>query len=300
MSTPADKSVLSALPLSTTQGPARVSQSAPAAVRPGWGGMVMRGLVVVYLALLVALPLLALVRTGLENGLGGLWSAITAPSAVDALQITLVTSALMAVVNAVMGTATAWVLVRYDFPGRGILSAAVDLPFAIPTLVAGVMLVVLFGPQSVFGAWLADYGIKVVFATPGILLALLFISVPFVVRAVEPVIHELDPQAEEAAHTLGAGDVTTFSMVCLPPLLPVIMSGTIRSFARALGEFGSIVVVSGNIPHKTLTAPVYLYGEIESGEVQIAAAVSILLLGVALGLILLARWLEGRFKGGRP
>lgn len=274
-------------------------RTAPPAIKPGLGGLAIRAAVVVYLVLLVALPLLALINTGMEKGLTGLWDAISAPMALDALKITLLTSAAMAVVNAVMGTATAWVLVRYSFPGKNILSAAVDLPFAIPTLVAGVMLVILFGPQSVFGAWLAGYGIPVVFATPGILLALMFISVPFVVRAVEPVIHELDPSAEEAAHTLGAGDVTTFSLVCLPPLMPVILSGTIRSFARALGEFGSIVVVSGNIPHKTLTAPVYLYGEIESGEAQIAAAVSILLLLIALALILLARWLEGKIKGGR-
>lgn len=261
--------------------------------------MLVRGGVIAYLSILVAIPLLALVSLGLEQGLGGLYTAITSPTAVDALKITVVTSLIMAMINAVMGTATAWVLVRYDFPGRSFLSAMVDLPFAIPTLVAGVMLVILFGPQSMFGAWLDGFGIKVAFATPGILLALLFISVPFVVRAVEPVILELDPQAEEAAHTLGAGDVTTFSLVCLPPLLPVILSGTIRSFARALGEFGSIVVVSGNIPHKTLTAPVYLFGEIESGEVQIAAAVSILLLVLALSLTLLARWLETRFSPGR-
>jgi sulfate transport system permease protein len=258
----------------------------------------LRTCVVAYVLLLVALPLAALVQQGLAGGLDGLWRVISSPTALDALEITLITAGIMAVINAVMGTATAWALVRYRFPGRGFLSAMVDLPFAIPTLVAGVMLVILYGPQSVFGAWLQRFGNKVVFATPAIILALLFVSAPFVVRAVEPVILELDPAEEEAAHTLGANDVTTFSLVSLPPLLPVILSGTIRSFARALGEFGSIVVVSGNIPHRTLTAPVYLFGELESGQIDAAAALSILLLAIALALVFVAKGLE-RIVGGR-
>ncbi len=241
---------------------------------------------------LVVLPLVALLHHGLAAGISGIWAALTAPVALAAIWLTLWTAALMALVNAVTGTATAWVLVRYEFPGRGLLSALVDLPFAIPTLVTGIMLVVLFGPQSGLGAWLGTRGVPIAFAAPSIILALLFITMPFVVRAVEPVLLEQDPAEEEAAYTLGAGAFTVFRRVLLPPIAPAILSGTIRSYARALGEFGSIVVVSGNIPYQTLTAPVFLFGEIESGRADVAAAVSVALLAVALGLTFAARGIE--------
>jgi sulfate/thiosulfate transport system permease protein len=263
-----------------------------AALAPGPSGRLMRSGVLAYLGVLIVLPLSALVRHGLADGFGALWQAILEPAALDALLLTLWTAALMALTNAVMGTATAWALVRYEFPGRGLLSALVDLPFAIPTLVTGIMLVVLFGPQSPFGGWLAGMGIRVAYAWPGIVLALMFITVPFVVRAVEPVLMEQDPAEEEAAWTLGAGGFSVFFRVLLPPIAPAILSGTIRSYARALGEFGSIVVVSGNIPHQTLTAPIYLFGEIEAGRADVAAAVSVVLLAVALGLTFAARGIE--------
>ena len=198
----------------------------------------------------------------------------------------------MTLINALMGTAAAWVLVRYRFPGRTFLSTLVDLPFAIPTLVTGVMLVLLYGPRGLMGDWLATSGLKIAFAPPGILLALLFVTLPFVVRAVEPVLLEQDPAEEEAARTLGADALTVFLRVLLPPLLPAILSGSVRSFARALGEFGSIVVVSGNIPYKTLTAPIYLFGEIEAGAPQAAAAVSLVLLLFAVALTYVGRALE--------
>jgi sulfate transport system permease protein len=256
------------------------------------GRVALRSGVVVYVALLVALPLAALVQHGLADGPLGLWRAATTPVAASAILLTLWTAALMAVVNAFMGTLTAWALVRYEFPGRGGLSALVDLPFAIPTLVTGVMLVVLLGPQSPIGGWLAAHGVQVAFAPPAIVLALLFITVPFVVRAVEPVLMEQDPAEEEAARTLGAGTWTVFWRVLLPPILPAILSGTIRSFARALGELGSVIVVSGNIPYRTLTAPIYVFGEIESGQPGSAAAVSVVLLAFALILAFAARGIE--------
>ena len=262
------------------------------AVAPGLGGLAVRAGVCAYVGALVALPLAALLIEGLGQGAAALWAAVSAPVAVEALRLTLVTAGIMALVNAVMGTATAWVLARYDFPGRGLLSALVDLPFAIPTLVTGVMLVLLFGPQSPLGGWLAAEGVRVAFAAPSIVLALLFITVPFVVRAVEPVLMEQDPAEEEAARTLGAGTFTVFRRVLLPPLFPALLSGTIRSYARALGEFGSIVVVSGNIPYQTLTAPIYVFGEIESGRSEVAAAVSVVLLAVALALSVGARAIE--------
>jgi len=256
------------------------------------GRLALRSGVMIYVGVLVVLPLAALVQHGLADGLLGLWRAAATPVAVQAMVLTLWTAALMAVINAVMGTLTAWALVRYEFPGRGVLSALVDLPFAIPTLVTGVMLVILLGPQSPLGGWLAAQGMPIAFAPPAIVLALLFITMPFVVRAVEPVLLEQDPAEEEAARTLGAGTWTVFRRILLPPILPALLSGTIRSFARALGELGSVIVVSGNIPYRTLTAPIYIFGEIESGQPQTAAAVSVVLLALALVLAFAARGIE--------
>lgn len=248
--------------------------------------------VILYIVCLVLIPLAAIVERGLTGGVSGIWRAIATPIAAKALTLTLWTAALMAVINAVMGTATAWVLVRHPFPGSRFLATIVDLPFAIPTLVAGIMLVTLFGPQTALGAWFGAHGMRIVFANPGIILALLFITMPLVVRAVEPVLMELDPAEEEAAHTLGAGTWTTFFRVVLPAILPAIASGTIQCFARAVAEFGSVVVVSGNIPGRTLTAPVYIFGEVEGDHPAIAAAVSIVLLLIAIGLLFSTRWLQ--------
>ena len=262
------------------------------------GGLAVRYAVLAYIGLLVLLPLVALARQGLEGGLTVLFATLAAPGVRHALWLTLWSAALMAAVNAVMGTATAWALVRYRFPGRTALSTLVDLPFAIPTLVTGVMLVILYGPNGLLGGWLGASDIAVAFAPPGILLALLFVTLPFVVRAVEPVMLEQDPAEEEAAHTLGAGSLAIFRRVLLPPLVPAILSGSVRSFARALGEFGSIIVVSGNIPYRTLTAPIFIFGEIEAGEPQAAAAVSLLLLLLAVLLTWAGHALE-KWGGGR-
>ncbi len=262
------------------------------ALNPERGGRMVRAAVLAYIGFLVLLPLTALAQRGLAGGLDALWQAVSAPSARSALWLTLWSAAIMALVNALMGTATAWVLVRYRFPGRVSLSTLVDLPFAIPTLVTGVMLVILYGPRGLMSDWLDAAGVKIAFASPGILLALLFVTLPFVVRAVEPVLFEQDPAEEEAARTLGAGPLTIFLRVLLPPLVPAVLSGTLRSFARALGEFGSIVVVSGNIPYRTLTAPIYIFGEIEAGSPQTAAAVSLVLLALAVALTYAGRALE--------
>lgn len=262
------------------------------ALKPERSGRAVRVAVLAYIGFLVLLPLAALAHHGLKAGVAVLWQSLTTPGALHALWLTLWSAGAMTLINAVMGTAAAWALVRYRFPGRSFLSTLVDLPFAIPTLVTGVMLVILYGPQGLLGGWLAGAGLKVAFAPPGILLALLFVTLPFVVRAVEPVLLEQDPAEEEAARTLGAGPWTIFRRVLLPPLLPAILSGAVRSFARALGEFGSIVVVSGNIPYKTLTAPIYIFGEIEAGDPHAAAAVSLVLLGLAVALTYAGRALE--------
>ena len=247
-----------------------------------------------YVVLLVALPLAALVYVGFAGGLATLWQEVSSPVARAALWLTVWTSFVVAVVNGFLGTATAWVLVRYPFPGRALLSALVDLPLAIPTLVAGMMLAVLYGAGSFAGGVFEAFGIELIFAPPGIVLALAFVTLPLVVRAVEPVLLEIDPAEEEAARVLGASPFKTFQTVHLPAIAPAALSGAIRSLGRAIGEFGSIVVVAGNIPFKTLTAPVYVYGEIESGAPRSAAAVSVVLLIVALGLHGLAYAIEQR------
>jgi len=266
-----------------------------AVMRGGRIALVLRLLVVSYIGLLVVLPLAAVVVKSFDGGLTAFTAAISGSTARDALALTLTAALVMSIINALMGTATAWMLVRYRFWGRAFASTIVDLPLAIPTLVTGMMIVVLLGPQSVLGGWLAGHGVEVVFAPPAIVLALLFINLPMVVRAVEPVLSELDPAEEEAARTLGASDPRIFFRILLPPLVPAIATGTLQSFARALAEFGSIVVVSGNIPHRTLTGAVFVFGEVESGEPQVAAAFSSVLLLLSLLLLVCVRLMERRF-----
>jgi sulfate/thiosulfate transport system permease protein len=275
-----------ATPSLTTQD---ISRRAP------WGRWGIQSAAWTYVTLLLLIPLAVIFQDGLRDGLGALWQSITSPIAWSALRLTLWTSALMAVINAIMGTLTAYVLVRYNFPGKGLLNAIVDLPLAIPTLVTGVMLVVLYGPQSFIGAWLKDQmDWRIIFAPPGIVLALLFVNFPFVVRAVQPVLQNLDFEAEEAAATLGAGSATIFRRVVLPALWLPIASGALLSFARAIGEFGAIVVVAGNIPLRSQTAAVYVFGEVESANRQGASAMSIVMLSLAFALVLFVDWLRKR------
>lgn len=254
----------------------------------------LRVAVAAWVALLVALPVATLVWRGLADGPAAFWTAVSDRGAVDALTLSLWTALLATVVNAVAGTAIAWVLVRWELPGRRQLAALVDLPLAIPTLVAGLLIVALFGPQTLAGGALADAGLPIAFARPGIVMALLFVTLPFVVRAVEPVLAELDPAEEEAAQTLGAGRFTTFIRVLLPPVLPAIAAGAVQTFARSVAEFGSLAAVSGNIPHRTLVAPVWILGEVEAGNAGAAASVSLVLLAIALVLQPVAGWLARR------
>ena len=269
------------------------------ALRPNLFERVLRGGVILYVDGLVAIPLIGLLIFGLGDGLPAFWARITAPVARSALWLTIWTGLLIGVINAILGSATAWVLVRYDLPGRTAISALIDLPLAVPTLVAGVMLGILYGPASLIGSAIQVWGIEIIFAKPGIILALLFVTFPFVVRAVEPVLMEIDPAEEEAATVLGAGPMRIFRTVFFPALLPVALSGAIRSLGRAIGEFGSIVVVAGNIPLHTLTAPVFIFGEIESGAARTAAAVSVALLLFAIGMHAIARVIEQRLGARR-
>jgi sulfate transport system permease protein len=257
----------------------------------------LRGTTLVYLLLMIALPILVIVRDGFREGLVEFTRQISLPAARHAILLTLWTSALMTVVNAVAGLATAYVLVRYPFPGRRLLNAVVDLPLSIPTLVTGVMLVVLYGPQETLGAFLDQrLGIQVIFAPPGIVLALLFITFPFVVRALQPVLMELDRDQENAAATLGAGGWTIFRRVTFPALALPWLGASLLSFARAVGEFGSVVIVAGNIPLRSQTAAVYVLGAVESENRLGASAVSIVLLAIAFLLMLVTNQFYRRWR----
>lgn len=265
----------------------------------GVAGAVLRAAFVAYVVVLVVLPIAVLVVRGVRGGPAAFLAAVTQPSAVDALQLSLATAALAAFVNGVVGTAVAWVIVRFDVPGRAVVSALVDLPMAIPTLVAGLVIVALYGPAGALGPWFVARDLPIAFARPGIVLALLFVTLPFVVRAVTPVLAELDPAEEEAALTLGASRWTTFRRVLLPPLLPAIAAGVVQTFARSVAEFGSLATVSGNIPGRTLVAPVWILGEVEGGDVDAAAAMSVVLLALALALQVGASRLARRVGGPR-
>jgi len=259
----------------------------------------VRAVALSYLAVILIIPLLVIFQDGLREGLGELWRQVTLPVAWHALKLTLWTAALMTVINTVMGLVTAYVLVRYEFPGKSLLNSLIDLPLSIPTLVTGVMFVILYGPQQALGAWLKDnLGFQVIFAPPGIVLVLLFITFPFVVRTVQPVLLELDRIQEDAAATLGAGTWTIFRRIILPPLLLPVLSGGLLSFARAIGEFGSIVIVAGNIPLYSQTAAVYVLGEVESENRLGASAVSIVMIAIALSLVLLVDFLHRRSQRG--
>jgi sulfate transport system permease protein len=282
--------------MSAAAGKASAASRAPD--RP-WGRWGLRSTAIAYLVLAVALPLAAVVERGFGAGLAEFWRQVTAPTALESLRLTLFLAAVMTAVNAVFGIITAYVLARYEFPGRGLFNGLVDLPFAIPTLVTGVMLVVLYGPQGALGGWFEARGVPIIFAKPGILLALLFVCYPFVVRAVQPLFLGAEKTAEEAAWTLGASRWTTFWRITLPEILPGVLTGALLCFARALGEFGSIVVVAGNIPGRTLTAPVYIFGEIESQNSRGASAVSIVLLTISFGMLFTMDWFGRRQRAAR-
>jgi sulfate transport system permease protein len=240
------------------------------------GASLAVGFTTAYLSVIVLLPLAALAWAA--RG-GSFWEAITTPQALAALKLTLVVSLLVALVNAVAGTAIAWTLVRDRFHGQSFVNALIDLPFALPTIVAGLTLLALYGPRS-------PLGIDVAFKRAGIVVALLFVTLPFVVRTVQPVLHELDRELEEAAASLGAGPFATFRRIVLPGILPAVLSGVALAFARAIGEFGAVVLISGNLPFKTEVASVFVFGRIESGDQQGAAAASIVILAVSLGVLL--------------
>lgn len=272
----------------------RLPAAVPTAEPGAWG---LRASALIYLGAMVIVPLIVITVEGLRGGLDALWASVTRPAALQAIWLSVSTAAIMALINVFMGTLTAVVLARYRFPGKQLFNALIDLPFAIPTLVTGVMLVLLYGPQTAVGSWLNNnLGLKIIFAPPGIILALTFVGYPFVIRAVQPVLESLDTRPQEAAYTLGASEWTTFRRIVLPALFPAMLTGGLLSFARALGEFGSIVIVAGNI---SKTAAVYIYGQVENNDMAGAAGVSLIMLAIALAVTAIVARLSRRPSDAR-
>ena len=240
-----------------------------------------------YLSIVALIPLAAVLIKSFESGTDTFWNAVTNPQAVASLRITLIASVIVVVVNAVTGTLIAWVLVRDEFPGKGIVNSLIDLPFALPTIVAGLTLLAFYGPDS-------PIGVNVAFTRVAIVLALLFVTLPFVVRAVQPVLLELDQEMEQAAESLGASRATVFRRIILPNLTPAIIAGAGLAFARAIGEFGSLVLITGKIPFETEAASVFIFSQVESDATVSAAAVSVVLLVLALVVLLFFGWLSKR------
>ncbi len=266
--------------------------SAPAVRRRFPFGLALGGgLTAIYLSLIVLIPLAAVVYSGTKGGWHSFWHSVSTPDAWSALKLTIIASLLVALINLVMGTLIAWVLVRDSFPGKRILDVLIDLPFALPTIVAGLVLLSLYGPNS-------PVGVDVAYKQVGVVVALLFVTLPFVVRTVQPVLIELDQEMEEGAASLGAGRLTIFRRIILPNLLPAILAGTALAFTRAISEFGATVLISGNIVGHTQVAAVQIYGQIESDNQAGAAAVSTVLLVVALVVLitldLIQRWAARR------
>jgi sulfate/thiosulfate transport system permease protein len=264
--------------------------------RGGVGGVgpIGLGVTTLWLSIIVLLPLAAMVGKAFADGPGQFHRAINTPGAAHALYFTLVVSIVVAVINTVFGTLIAWVLVRDEFPGKGVVNALIDLPFALPTIVASVVLLALYGPHS-------PIGLNLVATQPAVAVALLFVTLPFVVRSVQPVLLEIDLEAEQAAASLGAGNWVTFRRVVLPALAPALLSGAGLAFARAVGEYGSVVLIGGGIPRDTEVASQYIATQIEIDRPQAAAAVSVTLLVISFLVLFLLRLFASRAAraGGR-
>jgi sulfate transport system permease protein len=245
------------------------------------------GIAVLWLSLLVLLPLAAVLAKAGGAGWAGLTAAFGNPEAFAAIRLTVLSSLAVGLVNAVMGTVIAWVLVRDDFAGKRALEVLIDLPFALPTIVAGLVLLALYGQHS-------PVGIDAYATKPGIVIALLFVTLPFVVRSVQPVLLALETEAEQAAYSLGAGPQTTFRRIVLPALLPAILSGAALAFGRAMGEYGSVVLISGQLQYRTEVASSYIYKQVQDDDLAGAAATAVVLLLVSLLVIALLGALQRR------
>jgi sulfate transport system permease protein len=267
-------------------------------VLPGFG--LALGYTVVYLSLIVLIPLSATFLKAATMSWEAFWAAVTTPRVIASYQLTFGASLIGALVNAVFGLLVAWVLVRYTFPGKRLIDALVDLPFALPTAVAGIALTALYAENGWLGRPLAELGIKVAFAPLGVIVALIFIGLPFVVRTVQPVLEDLDRELEEAAASLGASRLQTFTHVILPYVLPALLTGFALAFARAVGEYGSVVFIAGNLPLKTEITPLLIITKLEQYDYAGATALAVVMLVVSfvlLGAINLLQWWAARRSG---
>jgi sulfate transport system permease protein len=269
----------------------KLFQSRSRHVLPGFG--LSLGFTLFYLTSIALIPLLALLLRPLSLGLDGFWAAISTPRVLASLRLSFGMALLAAAIDAVFGFIIAWVLLRYRFPGRKILDAVIDLPFALPTAVAGIALSALYAPNGWIGAPLAAYGIRIAYTPWGVLLAMTFIGLPFTVRTLEPVLNELGLDVEEAAATLGATRLQTILQVVLPMLMPALLTGAAMAFARGVGEYGSIIFIAGNIPGVSEIAPLLIVTKLEEFDYAGAAAIGVVMLAASFAMLLALNGLQG-------
>lgn len=259
----------------------------------GWS-FGFRSAIMIYFFCLIVLPIVGIYTQSISLGWTPFRESVSDPLAWQAVLLTIKLAFIATVLNMLLGTMIGWVLIRYRFPGRRLLNSLVDLPFALPTAVGGLLILLLLGPNSAVGGWFKQFGIELVFHEPAIVLAMLFVTFPFVIRAIQPLLEEMDKSEEEAAYTLGASRTRTFIRVIFPTMLPGILSGGMLAFSRGLAEFGAVVLVAGNIPGRTLVASVYIFGEIESSNPQGAAAVSVMLLTLSFLILWIVNLIQAR------
>jgi sulfate transport system permease protein len=285
---------IAALPRLTWPGRSRRS-----GILPGFG--LTLGLTLGYLALIVLLPLSSLALFTAKAGADAFWQAVATPRVASAFRVSLMTAGLAATADAVLGLILSWVLVRYRFPGKRVVDALIDLPFALPTAVAGIALTTLYAPTGWIGALLEPLGIRVAFTPVGIVVALMFVGLPFVVRTIEPVLQDLEPELEEAAKSLGASRGQTFVRVVFPSILPALMAGFALALARGLGEYGSVIFIAGNLPGVSEIVPLVIVIKLQQFDNAGAAAIAVLMLAISFVLLmainLLQRWARRRYGG---
>ncbi len=245
-----------------------------------------------YLLFMLILPITALLSKASEEMFENFWQIATEPVALSAYMVTLSTALFAALLNGFFGLLVAWVLVRYEFPGKRLMDAAVDLPFALPTSVAGLTLATVYSEQGWIGQWFASMGVQIAFTRIGVAIAMVFVSFPFVVRTIQPVLQEMEQELEEAAWSLGASPWTTFWRVLFPPLVPALLTGMALSFSRAVGEYGSVVIMASNIPFRDLIAPVLIFQRLEQYDYSGATVIGTIVLSISLFLLLVINWIQ--------
>lgn len=259
---------------------------------PGFGGVF--GVTVAMMSIIVLIPLCSLVIYSAKLSPGEFWEIVTNERVVASYKVSLLTAFIAAVINGVMGVILAWVLVRYDFPGKKILDGMIELPFALPTAVAGMTLTHLSIPEGWFGKFFGKFGIEVAYTRFGITLALIFVGIPFVVRNVQPVLEKMDLDYEEAADMMGASRSYTFLHVILPEITPSLIAGVTMAFARGIGEYGSVVFIAGNMPYKTEITPLLIMSELEQFNYSAATAIALVMLLISFGILLVNSIVQSR------